>query len=78
MLREWPERILPQDLRNWAGRVELPEDPMQLAHGLAPLLPPAERLRVLAWCRRVAAVDGGGAGRGAAVVALVAKALAAR
>ena len=78
MLREWPERILPQDLRNWAGQVESPEDPVQLAHGLAPLLSAAERLRVLAWCRRVAAVDGGGGGKGAAAVGLVTKALAAR
>ena len=59
MTRELPERVLPQDLNNWATSLTSPRDPVLVARSLALLLTPDECRSVLRWCREVAAVDAG-------------------
>ncbi|MBL8752175.1 MAG: TerB family tellurite resistance protein [Planctomycetes bacterium] len=58
LLRDLPEGVVPQDLRNWTVRPDL-TPPVAAATQLARILSPSERMAVLRWCREVAAADGG-------------------
>jgi uncharacterized tellurite resistance protein B-like protein len=60
LLRDVPDKVLPQDLKNW-GEAPGDGDPIALARLLTGILDPDERHAVLRWCREVAAADGDGA-----------------
>lgn len=51
-----PQLVTAQDLKNWSATVEPPRDPLAVARGLAPTLPPLDRAAVFEWCRAVAMV----------------------
>lgn len=57
LTKELPEKVLPQDLKNWSTSVQRPRDPLVVAGLLTQLLTAAERSTVLQWCREVASAD---------------------
>jgi uncharacterized tellurite resistance protein B-like protein len=57
LTRELPEKVLPQDLKNWSTSLTRARDPVRVARSLALVLTADERKLVLRWCREVAAAD---------------------
>lgn len=71
LLRQLPDKVLPQDLKNWSTKVEPPLDPVQVARSMVRLLRLEERARLVRWCHEIAAADDRADGDEHAVLAAV-------